>query len=64
MGELRFVGAFGFVVTLISVGVGVGAVYGGFHYAIDMLAGAAVGLLVGGITLTYIRRSDSPPAVV
>jgi len=29
-----------------------------------MLAGAVVGLVVGGITLTYIRRSDSLPEAV
>ena len=64
MAQLRYQPPIGILVTLISVGVGVGAVYGGFHYAIDMLTGAVVGLVVGGITLTYIRRSDSLPAVV
>ena len=64
MVQLRYQPPIGILVTLISVGVGVGAVYGGFHYAIDMLAGAVVGLVVGGITLTYIRRSDSLPGAV
>ena len=64
MVQLRYQPPIGILVTLISVGVGVGAVYGGFHYAIDMLAGAVVGLVVGGITLTYIRRSDSLPEAV
>ena len=64
MVQLRYQPPIGIIVTLISVGVGVGAVYGGFHYAIDMLAGAVVGLVVGGITLTYIRRSDSLPGAV
>ena len=64
LAQLRYQPPIGILVTLISVGVGVGAVYGGFHYAIDMLAGAVVGLVVGGITLTYIRRSDSLPEAV
>ncbi|MEC9355871.1 MAG: phosphatase PAP2 family protein, partial [Gemmatimonadota bacterium] len=64
MAQLRYQPPIGILVTLISVGVGVGAVYGGFHYAIDMLAGAVVGLVVGGITLTYIRRSDSLPGAI
>ena len=64
MVQLRYQPPIGILVTLISVGVGVGAVYGGFHYAIDMLAGAVVGLVVSGITLTYIRRSDSLPGAV
>ena len=49
--QLRYHPPIGLLVTLISVGIGVGAVYGGFHYAIDMLTGAIVGLAVGGITL-------------
>lgn len=34
------------VIVLATIGVGVGAVYGGFHYAVDMLAGAALGAAV------------------
>jgi membrane-associated phospholipid phosphatase len=34
------------VIGLVSLGIGVGAVYGSFHYAADVAAGAAVGLLV------------------
>ena len=49
--QLRYQPPIGLLVTLISVGIGIGAVYGGFHYAIDMLTGAIVGLVVGGITL-------------
>ena len=32
------------IVALLTVGLAVGAVYGGFHYAIDAVAGAAFGL--------------------
>jgi membrane-associated phospholipid phosphatase len=31
------------LVTLLTVGLALGAVYGGFHYAIDVLAGAVLG---------------------
>jgi membrane-associated phospholipid phosphatase len=34
----------GLPVTVVSVLLGLGAVYGGFHYAVDMLAGAVVGM--------------------
>jgi len=34
----------------------VGAIYGGFHYAIDVVAGAGVGLLVGTLGHRVTRR--------
>lgn len=34
------------LIVLATLGIGVGAVYGGFHYAIDMVAGAALGACV------------------
>ena len=64
MAQLRYQRPIGILVTLISVGGGVGAVYGGFHYAIDMLAGTVVGLVVGGMMLTWRRRSYDPPETV
>jgi len=33
-------------ITMLGVGLAVGAVYGGFHYLIDVMAGALFGLLV------------------
>ena len=35
------------VLAGIAVLVGLGAVYGGFHYGVDMLAGAALGAVLG-----------------
>lgn len=49
----------GLLVTVVSVLLGLGAVYGGFHYAVDMLAGAVVGL---GARLVARRRSNVAPA--
>ena len=41
---LRFQRKMGVFLTLAALGVGVGAVYGGFHYTVDMAAGTLVGL--------------------
>lgn len=43
------------VVALSCLGIAVGAVYGGFHYAIDMTAGIAVGCLAGLVALSVER---------
>ena len=48
---LRLQPKMGVLLTLGMLGVGVGAVYGGFHYAVDMAAGALVGLLAAGWAL-------------
>ncbi len=44
------------LVLVATVGLGVGAVYGGFHYAIDMIVGALVGLAIGVGSLALDRR--------
>jgi len=48
---LRFQRKMGMLLTLAALGVGVGAVYGGFHYAVDMAAGALVGLASAWLAL-------------
>lgn len=50
---LRFQRRVGVVVSVLTVLLLVGAVYGGFHYAVDMLAGTAVGL---GVAVVVLRR--------
>ena len=47
----------GAILALVSVLVGVGAVYGGFHYGVDMIAGALLGVLVGFVVL---KTGSSP----
>jgi membrane-associated phospholipid phosphatase len=42
--------------TAIAVLVGLGAVYGGFHYAVDMIAGAVLGGLVWLSVTTGMKR--------
>jgi len=50
---LRFQRTVGWVMALTTLGLGVGAVYGGFHYAVDILAGVAVG---GAAAWVVLRR--------
>ena len=55
----------GIVSTLIAMLVGVGAVYGGFHYGVDVLTGAALGLVIGVTTIVLGRahRMESGPSL-
>jgi membrane-associated phospholipid phosphatase len=45
----------GWIVALCAVGVAIGAVYGGFHYAIDVLAGVVLGVLCAITAIVTIR---------
>ena len=38
---------FGVLLSVLTVLLTLGAVYAGYHYAVDVLAGAAVGLAAG-----------------
>jgi membrane-associated phospholipid phosphatase len=51
----------GVALSVLTTGLALGAVYGGFHYGVDVLAGAGVGLVIG-ITLTFVNRDASVPA--
>lgn len=55
---LRWQPKMGAVLALVSVLVGLGAVYGGFHYGVDMLAGMALGLIVAGATLLVYWKTE------
>ena len=48
---LRWQRRSGIVVTIVALLVGLGAVYGGFHYATDIVAGGLLGLVVAGLVL-------------
>jgi membrane-associated phospholipid phosphatase len=52
----RFQPRVGLVLSVISVLVGVGAVYGGFHYGVDMVAGAAVGGVCAWLVVRRMRE--------
>lgn len=57
MAQMRFHLPMGVVLVGVTLGIGVGAVYGGFHYAIDMAVGAGVGVAVAAWVLR--ARSDT-----
>ena len=50
------------VVALLTVALALGAVYGGFHYAIDAVAGALLGALLAAVAPSLRRRLDRPRA--
>jgi membrane-associated phospholipid phosphatase len=52
----------GAILALISILVGLGAVYGGFHYGVDMIAGAVLGLVIGGAMLLVRWKTEDRTA--
>lgn len=62
---IRFFGVRGAVVAVIAGGLAAGAVYGGFHYAVDVLAGALLGLVTafGGLRLMGALAPDQAKAI-
>jgi len=50
----RYFGKFGWIVAALSLGLALGAIYGGFHYAIDVLVGTLF-----GAALTFVGLSAS-----
>lgn len=49
------------VIALLTIGLAVGAVYGGFHYAIDAVAGAVLGFLLALAAPVFQRRLEGAP---
>lgn len=56
---LRYFGRTGALIAALSIGLALGAVYGGFHYAIDVLAGAAFGAVLAYAGLAMTKRLSS-----
>lgn len=54
---VRYFGSRGAVLTVFAAGLALGAVYGGFHYAVDVVAGLALGLTTAACALRASRRS-------
>jgi membrane-associated phospholipid phosphatase len=52
MAALRYQPRVGAIASVATVLLACGAVYGGFHYAVDVIAGAALGLFVGRMTVS------------
>jgi membrane-associated phospholipid phosphatase len=53
----RYFGARGALLWVPTVGLAVGAVYGGFHYAVDVMAGLAVAVVMSSVGLIAVRRA-------
>ena len=56
---VRYFGKRGLVVAALTIGLALGAVYGGFHYAIDVLAGLVVGIVFTFAGLQRVGRQRS-----
>ena len=54
----------GLSISIASLLLALGAVYGGFHYAIDVLAGAAVGVVVAAGVIFSVRLRATESAAV
>lgn len=55
---IRYFGAGAIPLAILSAGLGLGAIYGGFHYAIDVLAGVVLGIAGFAVsTLALVRSS-------
>lgn len=52
---LRLFGRRGAPIPVVTIGLALGAIYGGFHYAIDVLAGAALGVFTAISGLRLMR---------
>ena len=59
---VTYFGRRGLAVGVLSMLLALGAVYGGFHYAIDVLVGAGVGGAVAAIGLAASRLVGGPPS--
>jgi membrane-associated phospholipid phosphatase len=57
VGALRYQPKVGIPVAVTSVLLVVGAVYGGFHYGVDMVVGVAVGLIVSIAAVRWFDRA-------
>jgi membrane-associated phospholipid phosphatase len=62
LSALRYQRRLGVGVTLTTVLLVVGAVYGGFHYGIDMVVGVGVGLVVSLLALRWFHGRDGVTA--
>jgi membrane-associated phospholipid phosphatase len=53
----RYFGWRGALLWIPTVGLGAGAVYGGFHYAVDVFSGLVFGVVITTIGLMAVRRA-------
>lgn len=62
LAALRFQRRVGIVVAVLTVALAVGAVYGGYHYLVDVLAGAIVGVASWLLADALCRALSTPGA--
>jgi membrane-associated phospholipid phosphatase len=60
LGALRFQRPLGVLVAALTVGLALGTVYGGFHYAVDGVVGVMVGLLSWWVAMVVCRALSTP----
>ena len=53
---VRYFGRRGSLIGVVTVGLALGAVYGGFHYAIDVVAGVVVGVCAVALGVAAAKR--------
>jgi membrane-associated phospholipid phosphatase len=58
---IRYFGWRGAGVAVLTAGLALGAIYGGFHYAVDVIAGVGVGSLVTAAALLVNRVVRTAP---
>jgi membrane-associated phospholipid phosphatase len=59
---LRFQRPVGVLVSVLTAGLTLGTVYGGFHYGVDALAGLIVGIMSWLVAMTVWRALSTPGA--
>ena len=60
LAALRFQRPVGITVTTMTAGLALATVYGGFHYAVDALAGFVVGVTAWLLARTLSRALSTP----
>jgi membrane-associated phospholipid phosphatase len=53
---VRYFGPRGAVIAVLTLGLALGAVYGGFHYAVDVVAGALLGACTAALGLAAAKK--------
>jgi len=56
---VRYFGWRGLAVGLLTIGLSLGAIYGGFHYALDVLAGVVTGVVTSVLGLLIFRLATA-----
>ena len=58
----RYFGRKGVILASLTFGLALGAVYGGFHYAVDVITGLVIGCVITPLGLLSVKRRDQANA--